>query len=162
MSPFETISLIIAVLGISVIWLQIKADHERRKKQATIEFLNSIRPVWLENETRIYKSLGRRGLTEADIPKILEDDDLRESIKTLLGRLEYMAVGINTGVFDEYILYRMAASYLIKIYHRLYPYIIYIQKNKNPYAYVEFKELVIKFEDLKRRRPDPRGRIKLS
>ena len=159
---FEIISIIIGICGLALILLQLRADHERRKKQATIEYLSSMKPVWLENEKKIYKAFGKKAITEEDVQELLKDESIRDEVKTLLGRLEYMAVGMNTGVYDKHLLYRMAASYFIGIYHRLYPYIEYVQDRENQFAYIEFKELVTQFEEQKRKKPDPRGNIKLS
>lgn len=72
-----------------------------------------------------------------------------------------MSVGMNTGVFDKDLLYRMSSSYLIRIYRRLEPYVKHVQKN-NSFAYIEFQEIISDFEERKRIKPDPRGNIRYS
>ncbi len=168
MSLYEVLSLILGILGAVVIIVQLsiairamRADHERRQKQATIEHVRTIRPLYKHCRQVIDEKFGKDVLSDGAVGEIDKDDELRENIKDMLALLEHTSVGMNTGVFDKDLWYRMSASYLIRIYHRLRPYIKYIQKSQ-PSAYIEFEEIVHEFEERKRRRPDSRGQIKYS
>jgi hypothetical protein len=164
----DWVSSSIALLALVVVVFQLragirsfKADHERRRKQATIEFITKIRPIWDENQRILDETFGEDTLTAEAIARLEDEPETRHVLRSLLANLEFMAVGMNTGVFDKDLLYRMAASYLIGIYHRLRPYINHVQRT-NPYTYIEFEEIVSRFEEKKRLRPDPRGSIRYS
>lgn len=162
-ADFISNGIAIAVLVIIVLQLRLglktlKADHERRKKQATIEYINSIRQLWSENVKLLDEKYSVNTLSEENLQEIESNPEIRDIIKDLLGKLEHMSVGMNTDVFDKDLLYRMSASYLIRIYRRLLPYISFVQKG-NPFAYIEFQEIILDFENRKRVRPDPRGEI---
>jgi hypothetical protein len=152
---------IFIVLELSLGVRSYKAMHERQKKQATIEHVRAIRPIYTKCREIIDNELGKDVITEKILPEILANPEILENVKDLLSLLEHTSVGMNTGVFDKELWYRMSASYLINIYHRLHVYIKYIQKN-HQYAYIEFEELILEFENRKRQKPDPRGIIKHS
>ena len=66
MSLFQYLSLgvasitaIILVVQAAIALKAIKADHERRKKQATIEFIQNVRPLWLESRHLIEGRWGK-------------------------------------------------------------------------------------------------------
>lgn len=148
-----TILIAVSTAGI-LIWQVIlavqafKADHERRRKQATIEHLLHLRPLWHESRRRIDERWGTGTLHDGALQEIDNDTDAHEAVKTLLGHLEHLAVGVNAGVFDKDLVFRGSAAHLIKIYHRMYPYIDRVQKT-SPTAYCEFRELVKEFEKKK-------------
>lgn len=134
------------------------ADHERRQKQATMEYMTTVRPIWAESRRMLNDAFGNKALTEDDLNKLEESRDLQRIVRELLSKLEHLAVGVNTGVLNEDIIYRMSGSYLIRIYRRVSLYLEDAQK-KNPYAYIEFMEMIRKFEEQRRLKPDPRGGI---
>lgn len=154
----------ILVLGdqLGVMKKTFEADHERRRKQATIEFLSVVRPMWGESRRRLNDAIGNTRLNEDNLGKILEDRGLQRNVRELLGALERMSVGMQTGVFDKDLLYRMSASYLIRVYDRMRPYILHQQKHKNASAYTEFQELIAEFEKRKRGQPAQFGKVEHS
>jgi hypothetical protein len=168
LSLYETISIIInVVLGVFVV-VQIalaikvyKAEHERRKKLATIEHVRSIRPLYREAKLKLDAKFGRSTLTEKDVDEIYGNPELKEALENFLAILEHTSVGMNTGVFDKDIWYRMSASFMIKIFRRLQTYIKKVQK-ENPAAYIEFEEVIVEFEKRKKRKVDIIGNIKHS
>ena len=168
MTEFQILSLVLglvtAVLIIGQLFVTIrtlKADHERRKKQATIEHVREIRPHWDKHRRWLDDNFGPDGVTETALDKLDENKEVRENVRTLLAMLEHLAVGVNTGVFDKDLLYRMSGTYMVRIYHQLRPYIKRVQKD-NQYAYVEYEEMATLFEESKRVSPDPRGGIRYS
>jgi len=136
----------------------MSADHERRKKQATMDYMTTVRPIWAESRRSLNDAFGNRALTEDNLNEIDSSRELQRVVRELLSKLEHLAVGVNTGVLDPDIIYRMSGSYLIRIYRRVGLYLEKAQK-KNPYAYVEFLEMIRNFEEQRRVRPDPRGGI---
>lgn len=165
MTQYEAFTLLIGTTTAGILLVQaglalrsVKADHERRKKQATFEFVQKIRPAWIEAKHAIEEKWGDEPLTSKELLEIDSDFQLLKLVRNLLGQLEHLSVGMNSGVFDKDLLYRMSGSQLIGIYHRLHTYIDRVQKN-SPKAYVEYQDLVKSFEDRKRTKPDASGNI---
>lgn len=165
MSTYEIITISIATVSVFVLIAQVglalkslKADHERRKKQSTFEFVEQIRPAWIEAKHALEKRWGDNPLTSSDLEEIDKDFELLKKVRNLLGLLEHLSVAMNTGVFDKDLLFRMSGSQLIGINKRFHSYIDKIQQT-SPTAYIEFQELVNGFEERKRVRPESRGNI---
>jgi hypothetical protein len=168
MTPYEIATLTLGIIGGVFVVIQIyigvrayKAEHERQKKQATIEYVKAIRPLYREAKLKVDKKFGDKTLSEADVEELEKDFDTKESLKDLLSILEHAAVGMNAGVFDKDLWYRMSGSFLIRIYRRFYAYIKKAQQ-RQPSAYNEFLEIVIDFENRKKQKVDPSGNIRLS
>ena len=121
-----------------------KADHERRKKQSTVEYLNNIRDQYRGLTNKLIKKFGDEAINLSAI-----DDTTKVEINELLSILEHLSTGINTEVYDYNIIKRMSGSYLIKRYKQLFPYIDDAQQ-KSPTVYIEFETLCKKFEFDKR------------
>ncbi len=164
------VGAIVGVSGLLFVVLQIRmavrsylADHERRKKQATIEYVREVRPLYKKNREVIDLKYGSDVLSDADVAEIVkESGEIRENLKEILAQLEFLAVGVNTGVFDKDLWFRMSAAYIIRIYQRFHPYIKYVQKT-NPFAFIEFEEIVLEFQERKRRvKAETKGNIKYS
>lgn len=148
MLNFDTNSIIqIAILFVISAQLYFfhktyKADHERRKKQATVEYINSIRNDYRSLNDKLVDKYSTRPVNMNDI-----DDGTKKDIKLLLSILEHMSVGVNTGVYDFNILHRMSGSYLVGRYYQLHPHISKAQQ-KNPRFFIEFERLCKKIEKL--------------
>ncbi|TVO60195.1 DUF4760 domain-containing protein [Spiribacter vilamensis] len=165
MTTFEIASLMIAVITAAVLVVQVgfalkalNADHGRRKKQATFEFVQKIRPAWLEARHERDERWGKAPLASKDLKEIENDFQLMSTIRSLLGILEHLSVGMNSGVFDKDLLYIMSGSQLISTHKRFRSYIDKIQQTR-PTAYTEFGDLVRDFEERKRMRPITDGNI---
>ena len=156
------VGLVLVLFQLRVAIRTFKADHERRKKQTTVEHVREIRPLYTKCRQLVDRKYGSDVLSDKDVEEIVrENGEIRDNLKEILAYLEFTAIGTNTGVFDKELWYRMSGSYLIRIYHRFRPYIKFAQKN-NPYAFIEFEEIVLEFEERKRLKPDPRETIKYS
>jgi len=168
MTAFEISTLIIAtatagllVWQVRVAVQSIKADHERRKKQATTEFMLHVRPLWHDQRRMIEKRWGDGVLTNKILDEIDKDHEAYELVRTLLGQLEHISVGVNSGVYDKDLLFRTSGSHLIGIYHRMHPYIMRAQ-SKLSTAYIEYVQLMREFEERKREKPLQDGNIEHS
>ncbi len=168
MTLFEILTVIIGSLTACILLVQaglalkaIKADHERRKKQATIEFVQKIRPAWLEAKNKLEERWGKNPLTSKELEEIDNDFQLQKVVNNLLGLLEHLSVGMNTGVYDKDLLFRMSGSFLIDIHNRFRSYIDQVQV-RNPAAYIEYQNLVSDFEERKRTKPSTEGDIRHS
>lgn len=169
MGSYEIMTLITAVIGVLLIagelalgvWA-LRAEHERQKKQATIEYLLNIRPLYKQLWNDVQNRFGYDIITETMVKALENEHEIRREIKELLATLEHASVGMNTGVYDKDLWYRMSASFLIRLYNRLRTYIKYVQSH-NPNAYIEFEGIVQEFEERKRKAyVEEKGNIKYS
>jgi hypothetical protein len=156
------ITAIIALFQLNVMVRSFKADHERRKKQATIEYINMIRPEYRKINNLLLEKFGNDPIGESEIKKIIEDHELWSKLKDILGMFEHLATGINTGVFDIQILNRMAGSYIIIVYDRFFVYIRERRKaTGNNFLFDEYEFLINRLKSIRMKRKE-KGDIKLS
>jgi len=132
---------IFIIIGVFVAMWSIKADHSRRKKQATIDFYNQ-----MSYECRDYIDMldnERKRKTLLDYYVVNADQKLYDSVTWYLSRLERLAVGVAKGIFDFDTLNHMSGTYLIETYHLLKTYIMEERINDGiPTRYDEFEKLV--------------------
>ncbi|MCK5728227.1 MAG: DUF4760 domain-containing protein [Methylococcales bacterium] len=134
-----------------------RADHERRKKQATIEYLNSIRSDYRTLNDKLIDKFSTHPIKLDDI-----DEKMKKDIKQLLSILEHLSVGVNSGVYDFNILHRMSGSFLVGCYYQLHPHISKAQQN-NPRYFIEFETLCKKIEHINKEKYHSNdGNIKFS
>lgn len=154
-----TASALLLFLQVRVASRAIRLDHLRRRRQSTLEFVMAqVRPRWSKSRKLIDEKWGTESISEKALKQIEEDDKSREVVRSLLGHLEYLAVGINVKVYDKDVLHRASGSYLIRTFHRLLPYVKSVQK-KQPAAYVELEQLIADFAERKRHKPEPIGEL---
>ena len=155
----------LALIGITYsIYLQIKmlnSDHDRRKKQATMEHIRTIRPIYVKLLRESEKVFGQDVLSKENVAIILADYEKRENLKDFLSTLEHLAVGVNTGIFDISIVYRMMGAYLIRMFNRFRPYIKEVQKSVNSTAYIEFENMAKELEKMRKNILPEIGNIKI-
>ena len=132
------------MLSLISLFVSIKSyaqDHKRRKKQATIEFYNSMCEDLYDINARTDQILGG---TAPTIENIQNNTQLKADVTKMLSTYERFSVGVNSGVFDLDLTDRMAGSYLIVLFTRFSPYIQEIRKDASRQSsYVEFEHLVI-------------------
>jgi len=146
---------IFVIIGVAFIVVQIRqqtkiarADHDRQKKQSTIEFYNQLSSESIQFLDNI---IGRT----LDLSSVNADKALRKSVVRYLSRLERLSIGVASEVYDFEILYLMSGRYLIKKYEQLESYIMESRDFKNaPTLYKEFELLVKKFIKLRKTHPD--------
>lgn len=151
---YEEASLWIQALGfigvILSIWFARRgaiADHDRRKKQATIEYLHKLRPSWRDCHGILYGKFEERQLSSTHAMEIWGDAKLSRAASELLNLLEHLSVGVNTDVYDVEIVDRACGSYLIRLHEMMSSYIKLLrEKYQNPRLYSEFSLIVRNFE----------------
>jgi len=157
-SLFSALALIGVVYSVNIQIKSVKIDHDRRKKQSTLEYLNAIRPEFKALFKEYEKEMGPDVLTNNGLQTILSNKDLRNIVKDYLSTLEHLSVGANTGVFDKDLIFRMSAKHLIGRYYKFKPYISHAQKNLGT-AYIEFETLIKDFEDRIKVKPSDKGNL---
>lgn len=137
-------ALIISILSFVISLYYNWKDHERRRKQATIEYFDNLTLQLYEKETVFNEKYNELGV---DIAMLDADVELDKVATEVLSAFERLCVGINTGIFDFDILDRMAGSYLINTYTYFCPYIEKKRRDKSQTsAYVEFENAINKIK----------------
>ena len=139
----QILMLIFVSLQLMLLFRSFRADHERRKKESTIEHVRSIRTLYRGLSGRLIDKFGEDAINLSQIDAATERE-----ISEYLSIIEHLSVGVNTEVYDFDILSRMSGTYLVRMYFRLAPY-IKSQQKQVPSYFVEFEFLV---ENLQRRR----------
>lgn len=134
------VALIISILSFIISLYYNWKDHERRRKQATIEYFDNLTLQLYEKEAIFNEQYNELGI---DIAILDTNVELHKKATEVLSAFERLCVGINTGIFDFDILDRMAGSYLINTYTRFSPYIEKKHRDTSQAsAYVEFESVV--------------------
>jgi hypothetical protein len=147
----RAISSIAIIVGIVIAILQLRlclriaeVDHDRRKKQATIEFHDTIqrrsRPIAKEIASKCGKS-------PVTMSQVQSDADLEDSIAGFLTLMERFSVGIRTGVYDFDVYALLHSTSTINIFHQLREYIQEVRRVTYPTRYIEFEALVRSLEE---------------
>lgn len=144
MSFYEILNLLLIFLTLAVLNGQLnalkktyRADHERRKKQATIEYLNSFRTAYRHLEEKIISTHGN-----GQIPFDKMTDADKVDIRNTLSLVEHLAIGIETGIYDFELINRMSGAFLMGMYCKFKPYIETVRDSaNNPNFYSEFEHL---------------------
>jgi hypothetical protein len=150
--PYELLSLVVAFFTfivytatLVVISNQIGLDHERRRKQATIEHIEKIRSNYRTNNAWIKKEHG----DQITVAKLTPEQ--RTNILDMLSQLEHLSAGVLTGVFDLALLDRMSGAFLRRLFHRVEPLITEVRKERNQSnAFVDYADLVDKIYEIRK------------
>ena len=133
-------ALIISILSLLVSLFFYLKDHERRRKQATIEYFESMTSTLFEIQAKFNDKFSQEQIAISELeahPELLKD------ATAILSAFERFSVGVNARVFDFDLINRMAGSYLIFLYSRFSPYIEKIRKDASrTRSYEEFEHLV--------------------
>lgn len=144
------ITPILGLLTLFMMYRQIQADHERRRKQATLEYLQKIQPL-LSNLRYEIDRFAKDTLTFEQAINHYDSATECETIRNFLIHLEHMAVGLNNGVFDKAIMYEIAGSSLVSYFNRFANFTeIYRQKRNNPKAFKDFEQLKVDYANWKK------------
>jgi hypothetical protein len=157
MTLYENLTIITLALSAVIFLVQagiavksLTADHTRRKREATIHYINQIRPQYREMNNELIQKLGEGAVDDTKINAILENKELHSKVKDMLGLFEHLAVGVNANVFDLKLLNLMSGNYLITINNR---YMQYFERRRreanNPRLYEEFGKLVTNLKQLR-------------
>jgi len=128
--------------GIFLALKSFLADHERRRKQATIEFTHKImllRQPLLRQIEHIFK----KDVINVSDSRYANDVDLQWSIRDFLSIMERMATGVNIGVYDLNVYTLITGTATINTYKMLSPVIDYARhSDNNPNLYIQYENLV--------------------
>ena len=103
------------LIQLIIMYFSFKRENERKKKQSNVEYINTIRAIYKP----IYNELNEKFNGNERIINLDEiDDKLKIEIKELLSTIEHLSVGLNTGIYDFYIFFRMSGSYFLRIFKK--------------------------------------------
>ncbi|HYH64364.1 MAG TPA: hypothetical protein VD866_06665 [Urbifossiella sp.] len=148
----DVMNVVMALATIAAVVYAAKsftADHERRRKQATMEHLDATSKDIRDAVLASVGPAGTPSLTRENAEAIAADPAQMRVWDTLLAMLERRSLGVNSGVYDFSVMYSMSASFLIEVYARAYEYMAYGRRwaaeRKLPAKYYkEYEDLVEK------------------
>lgn len=131
--------LIFVVIQANLALRAFRADHERRRKEATFQFVNAVSDRY---KMALHSLNSKHGVDRVvDVSEF--DDEDTQIVKNYLSEVERICAGVNAGVFDYHILRKMMAGSLIKNHNRFGQYIMERQEVRKSY-YSEFSYVVSK------------------
>jgi len=143
------IVLITAVIAI----ISFRADHKRRKRQATFDFYHAIYEKFIEQLKKINKAFPDENsvIPACDIEA---NSEISHAIRGYLSCMERFAVGIRKRIFDFHVFKRtVGAIHTIKLFDRFIGFIVdFRQKNDSPWAYEDLEHLVRRLKRVQERR----------
>ena len=125
------------------------ADHERRKKQATIEFVHQVLEERIKATDIINTIFVQNDVINVNDQKYLNNKNIDLAVTRYLNLMERIAVGINIGVYDITVFMRITGMATINFYKRIEP--IIKEKRRatgRSSMYSEFSALVYEMEIL--------------
>ncbi|MCL2773327.1 MAG: DUF4760 domain-containing protein [Oscillospiraceae bacterium] len=159
---FSIIANIAVILGIPVAVWTLKANHERQKKQSTVEFYQQISPIAVNLKRQISNIFDEDVINPTD-EKYSKDDDLRKIVVDYLSLMERFSVGINVGIYDIDTFIRISGRATINWFYRLRQIIIYVrERDSQSNLYIEFEMMVKKMERKYNKKENNRGNIRFS
>lgn len=127
------------------------ADHERRKKQSTLEFYSNIYPYLSEFRTKITDVFGNEYVTPNDI-RYKQNTDIQKMIYEYLVIIERFAVGINSGIYDINVFAKTSGKAVSDIYKKLSPIIEDMRVVHNyPEMFCDFEKMSKDVEEVRKR-----------
>ncbi|MCL2042653.1 MAG: DUF4760 domain-containing protein [Treponema sp.] len=157
MDNVYTITAIIShaaiISGVVIALIQLKADHERRKKQATIEFYQKIR----KENTMLLKVINEiftiNQVINVDDVEGKDNQDILNIIKEYLFYMEMISVGINTNVYSDTIFERISGVSVTRSFYRFREIIYFLRRrSNNQAAYKDFEDLISKLKVIRKKR----------
>lgn len=119
----------------------LMADHERRKKQSTLEFYSNIYPFLSEFRIKITDIFGNGYVTPDDV-RYIQNKDIQKMIYEYLVVIERFAVGINSGIYDINIFAKTSGKVVSDMYKKLSPIIENMRIVQNyPEMFNDFEKL---------------------
>lgn len=98
----------------------ILADHERRKKQSTLEFYSELYPHLSELRTKITDIFSDEYINPCDT-RFEGNQDIQKVIYEYLVIVERFSVGINSGIYDVDVFARTSGKTVSDMYKKLSP-----------------------------------------
>lgn len=117
------------------------ADHERRKKQSTLEFYSNIYPYLSEFRTKITDVFGNGYVTPDDV-RYKQNADIQKMIYEYLVIIERFAVGVNSGIYDINVFAKTSGKVVSDMYKKLSPIIEELRVTQNyPEMFNDFEKM---------------------
>jgi Domain of unknown function (DUF4760) len=155
-STYEVFALIVSIatlavyaLTLFVIAYQMRQDHERRRKQATIEHIEKIRAAYRQKDHWL-ESLLKNGDDKDVIDPNKLTEEHKKDLRDLLAVVEHMSTGILIGVFDFELFDRMSGAFFIRLHKRLKPFIDKTRDEKGSSStkiYEDFSTLIARVNE---------------
>lgn len=120
-------------------------DHERRRKQSTIEAMHLLRS---DDQDALERKIRLKVSAHLDWKNV--PNELRNDVRSILSHYERFAVAVNTGVYDIEIVDRTIGAYLICLWKDYDDYVIYVRKkvpDANKKYYCDLEDLVKKITE---------------
>jgi len=150
----DTIKVVIAAasavataLMVVAVFFQIRianktllADHERRRKQATVEFVSKLRESSWPLEVELRREFQDEVINISGI-----NPEREVTVGRFLSLVEQLSTGVNVGVFDFDVLARLMGNHLITMHDKLGPY-IKMKREKIPTYSNEYSALTRRLE----------------
>lgn len=125
------------------------ADHERRKKQSTLEFYTNIYPHLRKLRTKITDTFGNEYITPND-SRYSKDITIQKTVYEYLVVIERFAVGVNTGIYDINIFANTSGKVVADMYKKLSPIIEEMRLIQNyPEMFGDFEKMSKEVEKIR-------------
>ncbi len=129
----------------------LMADHERRKKQSTLEFYSDIYPYLSEFRTKITDVFGN-GYVTPDDDRYKKNTDIQKMIYEYLVIIERFAVGINSGIYDINVFAKTSGKVVSNMYKKLSPIIENMRTIQNyPEMFCDFEKMSKDVEEVRKK-----------
>jgi hypothetical protein len=152
----QLVAISVQTIMLVIIFLQIRVDHERRVKQATIDVINK---DFAEARQQLESRYGHDFITDDEVHKIAEDKEKYATITRLMGVLEYICTGINIGIYDGKLVYRLTGTSFIRSYNRLEKLIELRRQKESPAICIELQYVVSSFQTMRANIARPRDSV---
>lgn len=146
---FQSIASVATCISVVLLWRTTRANHERKKKEITIQCSYNHNLTTKDLLGEIYANSVNGTL---DIEKVLENLQLLWDVEDYLFSMERFAVGVNSSVFDIYLFDRIMGQKTIEHFDMLKPYIKYIRKEDYEHKFDEFELMVERLKEVRKER----------
>lgn len=141
--------------------LQLKsilADHERRKKQSTLEFYSEVYPYLSELRTKITDTFCDEYINPSDT-RYKDNHDIQKVIYEYLVIIERFSVGINSGIYDINVFAQTSGKTVSDMYKKLSPVINQWRISQNyPEMFYDFEKMSRDIDEIRDKAyPRPTG-----
>ncbi|HEZ2019607.1 TPA: DUF4760 domain-containing protein [Neisseria meningitidis] len=134
-------------------YIQVKQGKHQAQQKATIDLLisNSSNPHYRQ-QRQVYLNMRRNRENFTSLACKIQEKGEHESknlvVLDVLNAIEFTAVGIKEGIFDESVYRRMSGSSVLADWKTLKPYIMELRRlNNNDRLFCEFEWLADRWEN---------------
>jgi hypothetical protein len=146
------VGLVVAIWQLRLMKKGIYADHERRKKQATLEYCQEFNEKCNEFFEQIDENENLRGKV-LNVCDVETNGKMQNAIRQYLSLMEKLAIGVNVGIYDLAVFDKIVGHKTVRRFERIKEAIDFFRKdNDNPYLYTEIQKLVSEIEKLRKQR----------